>query len=153
MDNKNQLEGAPNSSLTMTGGGNFYFDVHGQQLRVWFSSFSGAERIYLNDQLVSSNRSYRKMSTHTLNIEGESYSLKVGVRSWGDAFRGIYVAELYRCEQLIDQDEIVLFAEDETAKKPKQSTWRWVASLLIGGVVGYAVGYTFAKLTKYFFFG
>lgn len=153
MNDKNSVVGTPKSSLSMSNGGNFYFDVRGQQLRVWFSSFTGAERIYLNDQLVSSNRSYRKMSTHTLNIEGESYSLKVGVRSWGDAFRGIYVAELYRGEQLIDQDEIVLFAEDETAKKPKQSTWRWVASLLIGGVVGYAVGYTFAKLTKYFFFG
>ena len=43
----------------------------------------------------------RKMSTHTFfQVDGETLSLKVGVRSWGDAFRGIYVAELYRGEQL-----------------------------------------------------
>ncbi|MCL4410071.1 MAG: hypothetical protein M1473_11460 [Firmicutes bacterium] len=153
MNNDNQLKSSPASSLSMSGGGNFYFDVRGHQVRVWFSSFSGAEKIYLNDELVSTNRSYRKMSTHTFQVDGETLSLKVGVRSWGDAFRGIYVAELYRGEQLIDQDEIILFAEEQKGEKPKQSTWRWITSLLIGLVVGYGVGYTFAKLTKYFFFG
>ncbi|MCH8502596.1 MAG: hypothetical protein LAT77_11885 [Aliidiomarina sp.] len=153
MKEQQSLTNSPKSSLSMSNGGNFYFDVRGLQLRVWFSSFTGAERIYLDDELVSSNRSYRKMSTHTFQVDGEAYALKVGVRSWGDAFRGIYVAELYRGEQLIDQDEIILFAEEQKGEKPKQSTWRWITSLLIGLVVGYGVGYTFAKLTKYFFFG
>ncbi|WP_423185433.1 hypothetical protein ACO1PK_09705 [Alishewanella sp. d11] len=134
----------PESSLTVMNGGNFYFDVNGQQVRVWFACFSGAEKIFINDKLVSRKRSWRKLSTHQFTLDGESYTLKVGVRSWSEAFEGIYIAELYRGEQLIDQDEVHFLHEYDDLK----SHFSWKACfkellplVIIGGFVGYLVGY------------
>lgn len=133
----------PENSISMTNGGNFYFDVHGKQVRVWFSSFSGKKQIYVNDTLVSSNRSWRKMSSHEFTIDGARYKVRLGVRSWSEAFKGIYIAELYREQQLIDQDEIC-FLGDRSADKPfswKQFTWELAPWLIAGGLIGFLVGF------------
>ena len=139
----NEERNIPESSLSMTKGGNFYFDVKGNQVRVWFSSFSGGEKIYLNEALVSTKRSWRKLSTHEFAIDGERYAVKVGVRSWGDAFKGIYISELYREQQLIDQDEILLIGDRETGKafSWKRFLWELTPWIVVGGLVGFLVGF------------
>lgn len=139
----NEQNKVAESSLSMKNGGNFYFDVRGQQVRVWFSCFSGGEKIYVNDELVSSKHSWRKMSTHHFKLQDENYTVKVGVRSWAEAFKGIYMAELYREKQLIDQDEVNLLG---TSKEKKPFTWQGLIKELlpfaiVGGVVGFLVGY------------
>lgn len=140
----------PESSLEVLKGGNFYFDLNGQQLRVWFSSFSGKEEIYLNEELISTNRSWRKMSTHEFHFAGEFYRVRVGVRSWGEAFKGVYVSELYRGEQLIDQDEIVLF-QDEQTKEP--FSWTKFAIGLVPWLIGgFIAGFLTSKLIFSLFF-
>ncbi|WP_126764643.1 hypothetical protein [Aliidiomarina iranensis] len=141
---ENQQEGnrnMPESSLKMFKGGNFYFDVNGQQVRVWFSSFSGKEEIYVNEALVSSNRSWRKISEHAFHLEGETYRVRVGVRNWSEAFKGIYIAELYRGKELIDEDEINMIGD---AKEP--FSWRKFGIGLLPWLIGgFIVGFLGSK--------
>ncbi|EGN76094.1 hypothetical protein A28LD_0582 [Idiomarina sp. A28L] len=126
----------PGSSFELRKGGNFYFDVNGCQVRVWFASFSGKQEVYVEDTLVSSSRSWRKMVTHNFEVAGQPYKLLVGIHNWSDASKGFYLAELYHNEKLIDKDEILMF---EDARNGAPFSWRkfaiGIAPWLIGGFI------------------
>lgn len=141
-ENTKENSNMPESSLKILKGGNFYFELNGQQLRVWFSSFSGKEEIYLNEDLISSKRSWRKINTHEFTVAGQTYRVRVGVRNWNEAFKGIYIAELYRGKELIDEDEIMM---NQDAKDP--FSWRKFSIGLVPWLIGgFIVGLLSSKL-------
>ena len=133
------------NSITMKNGGNFYFDVQVKQVRAWFSAFTGKEKVYVNDVLVSSKWSLGRVSSHSFTIDDVRYTLKIGLRSWLDMFQGAFIAELYRGEVLIDQDEICI---GDDKKNCKPFSWKQFALLFIAGLmVGWLIG---SLLTKIF---
>ncbi|WP_113906643.1 hypothetical protein [Aliidiomarina celeris] len=126
-----------------------YFEHQGRTIKLWFSSFSGKEEIYINGELVSHSRSWRFKNTHRFTYEGTNYEVEVGVRNWKCLFQGIYYIELRANGLLIDQDEInymlTLGAMEDKKGKEKFSWRKFLLSLLpfflFGAGVGFVVGF------------
>ncbi|RUO29510.1 hypothetical protein [Aliidiomarina sanyensis] len=127
---------SPKSGYSISKGGNVYFDVQGHPIRVWFSGWSGGERVYVNETEVSRTRSWRFMTTHHFEIEGQPHRIELGVDGWKDLFGGKYFARLYAGDDLIDQDWVLIMGKDK-----KAFSWKsFIVFLLAGAVTGFLVG-------------
>lgn len=55
----------------------FVFHDGDNRIQVWASSFSGKEKVYLNGELVSEFKSYKKQSSHSFEDKnGHTYEVK-----------------------------------------------------------------------------
>ena len=59
----------------------FIFQEEGHTIKVWVSSFSGKEKVYLNNELVSDKRSVGLKSEHDFMIDGVNYSVHFEVKN------------------------------------------------------------------------
>jgi len=53
----------------------FYFQLGDNQLACYGSYFAGKEEVYLNDDLISSKRSFGFKSTHAIDIDRKKYDI------------------------------------------------------------------------------
>lgn len=137
-EQKNQVpEGEPSkSNVSLSRGGNAYFDIKGHLVRVWFSIWTGEEHVYVDDARVSRTFSWRLVSTHHFEIDGEPYRVELGFNKISDFFFGRYFVRLYSGSELIDQDWISV-----SGHKAERSSWAsylilFVAGLLVGFLIG-----------------
>lgn len=101
------------SESSFTNGLWFVFKAEGHIVRAWSSFVSGMERIYVDDALVSEQRSMKLQNVHAFTIAGKEYSV---------AFRTSIAASFLRGEH-----ECTLLEE---GKRLKVSRW-WVKNLFI----------------------
>jgi hypothetical protein len=66
----------PNTSKASFARG-FWFVFHdgGRAIRAWGSAFSGLERIYLDNAIVSEGRNLKREGIHQFSIDGVGYSI------------------------------------------------------------------------------
>lgn len=88
----------PESRIKNTSGYNFLFDIDDTQIHAGGSSYSGKEYVYINDQLVSSQRSYRYNTGHEFHYQGIDYQIQFSVVS---ALKGEIECRLYRNHELV----------------------------------------------------
>ncbi len=55
------------------------FDIDGQELVVWGSSWTGMERVWLDGELLSEKRSLRFKTVHSLSVKGTEYEVEFDV--------------------------------------------------------------------------
>jgi hypothetical protein len=85
-------------------GYSFEFQEEGHQIEAWFSALSGLEKVYIDGELVSSQRNLSKNSTNTFKIGVNEYSTNMKVIS---LLKGPFVCTLskngfiYRRQKLI----------------------------------------------------
>ncbi|MBL4789382.1 MAG: hypothetical protein JKY60_10145 [Kordiimonadaceae bacterium] len=68
-------------TMTLSKGYWWAFDCDGDEITVQGSSFSGMERVYINDALVFEKRSLRLCSRHTFTHDGHDYELHLSTVS------------------------------------------------------------------------
>ncbi|MCC5856168.1 MAG: hypothetical protein JJU10_10910 [Idiomarina sp.] len=126
-----------------------FFDRKGHLIRVWFSTYSGHEKVYVDDQLVSEGRSWRFKNVHHFDIDGEPHELELFVEGWKSLLLGIYSLRLKSNGLVVDMDQVE-FMEKLGMNEDEKFSWRkflvgllpWI---LIGGVGGYFFGYALAS--------
>ncbi len=64
------------SSASIKNGIWFIFNDASNTIRVWGSSFSGREKIYVNDRLILASRNLKLNNEHTFNYDGIKYSIE-----------------------------------------------------------------------------
>ena len=80
-----------------------YFDVGDHTIRFTGSTLSGKERVYVDEQLVCQQRSWKLYNEHHFELDGAPYVLKLFTLS---LLQGKFRLELHRAGQLIDSDDI-----------------------------------------------
>ena len=91
-------------AFSITKGYSFTFREEEHQIEAWFSALSGLEKIYVNGELVSSQRNLSTNSTNTFKIGENKYSTNLQVIS---LFKGPFICTLsknggiYKSQRLI----------------------------------------------------
>jgi len=67
--------------FSYTKGFSFLFEEGGSEIEAWFSAFSGLEKVFVNGELVSSQRNRSKNSTQIFKIGENEYSTNTQVNS------------------------------------------------------------------------
>ncbi|CUS47850.1 MAG: Glutathionylspermidine synthase [Idiomarinaceae bacterium HL-53] len=131
-----------------------YFEHAGRQIRIWFSTYSGAEKVFIDEDLVSEARSWRFKNTHKITIGNDQYQIDVSVKGWKHLFLGIYSVDFFANGQLVDQDQLEMMKHIGQGKEGKPFTWRkFFFSLLPFLIAGYFFGYFVAKFMIEYFGG
>ena len=108
----------------------FYQTIHGHQLAVYGSYFSGKERIWLDDELVSEKNSMKLRSRHGIDIEGQTYEIDFGFKSIWALLLGEFSLDIH------SQGE-TLFSGTKAMLTRKQTMVAFLASFIAGGLAGY----------------
>jgi len=121
--------------ISLTKGYTFYFkDDEENKIEAWFSIISGLEKVFVNGQLVSSQRNYSTDSTNTFNISNNEYSTNFKVSK---IFKGPFICTLNK-NGIPYKRQIITFPEIKTKNR----------ILWIG--IGVVVGVTTAFIQRYF---
>lgn len=148
---KDSDQKSPNASWTSA---EVYFEHNGHSIVVWFSTYSGKEKVYVDDELVSDARSWRLSNKHVISIGASSCEIKVSVKGWKNLFLGIYSVYFYVEGELVDQDELEFMKYLGKGHKKKPFSWkRFVFTLIPFLVAGYFVGYFSARFLIQLFGG
>ncbi len=113
-----------------------FFDVGDHTIRFTASTLSGTERVYVDDQLVCQQLSWKLYSEHHFKLDSVPYVLKLFTISLLDyKFR----LELHRAGQLIDSDDIAWGAYFKLSGAVAKT---FLFGILGGLVAGYFVAAT-----------
>lgn len=126
-------------SFSFTKGYWFYFQDGDNEIAAFGSGWSGKEIIYLNDNPVSEDRSYRFSNDHEFTHKGKHYRVRFKMASF-------WKAEL-KCSLFINGQ---LVEERKKAALVKVGKKSWSA-ILVFFVIGMVFGFLGAKIAKYFF--
>lgn len=77
----------------------FKFTLDGAEISAYGSKWSGKETVYLNNEIISSKRSFRRSSKHFFEHNGDEHCIHFNVT---DILAGGMLCELYRNGKLID---------------------------------------------------
>lgn len=118
--------------VTLTNGYWFYFRDENRQFAIHGSGYSGKESVYLNDQLISSLRNYRRHSQHQFNVAQDNYRVEFNVTS---ILKGEIVCSLYKNEQLLET-ETKAYTQDTTSTSLKKIGLFFVGGIITGALAG-----------------
>lgn len=59
----------------------FYFDDEGTQIVVFASALSGKEVVFVDDEIVSSKRTFRLKATHSFEHKGHQYEVIIAMEN------------------------------------------------------------------------
>ena len=62
-------------------GYSFSFKVDEHDIDVWFSSLSGLEKVYVDNELVAKQRNFSRKSTQSFTINGVEYTTELSAES------------------------------------------------------------------------
>ncbi|RTE86745.1 MULTISPECIES: hypothetical protein [Gammaproteobacteria] len=131
-----------------------YFDHEDHQITVWFSTYSGLEKIYVDGELVSQARSWHMRNTHNFKVDDKEYTVEVAVKSCKNLLLGIYNVYFSVDGQRVDQDELEFMKYIGQGHKGKPFTWkRFILTFIPFLLAGFAVGYFSAKYLIQWFGG
>ena len=90
--------------FSITKGYHFTFEDEGSKIKAWFSSLSGLEKIYVNGELISSQRNLSKNSFNTFKIGENEYSTNMQAIS---LIKGPYVCTLSKNGQVYKRQKLL----------------------------------------------
>ena len=118
-------------------GYSFSFNEDGNQISAWFSSISGLEKIYVNDELITSQRNISKNSTNTFVVDGTEYSINLDVVS---IRKGPFVCTLSKNGKPYKRRKLV-FSMHEVQKSKFNFLLQLVFFIFVGLIFGAAKAY------------
>ncbi|OKY26460.1 MULTISPECIES: hypothetical protein [Thalassotalea] len=133
--NNEKLQTDMNESMQEVGyrdGYHFHFILDEQRIHVHCSALSGKENIYVNDELILSQRSLRRKSCHALTIANRMVEVEVTMAK-------ILIGEVH-CTLIADGTHVAtqkqVLKKHYQLKDKKVIPWLLLCGLL-GGVIGY----------------
>ena len=114
----------------------FTFDLNGLELVFINSSWSGLERVLIDNKEVSRSRSHTKNSRHCFTVNGQEYEIKLRVES---VLEGPFVCELIKEGKVISC---------RTIRFEPGNKYIGIASIFIGGLFGLLI----VNLPEYIYF-
>jgi len=122
----------------------FHFEIDGDQVSVHGSAWSGAEKVWVNDNLVSETRTLTSLaSVHYIRV-GER-DLEVHLRT-ADILRGSYEVEICHAGERLRYSRLSYIPDDQsTGRFLLMHSWpSWKLLLpawVVGAIVGILSGY------------
>lgn len=142
--NNTTLDTNKKDILIKRGQAEVYFEHLGREIVFRFSLYSGKERVFVDDKLVSETRNWHFKSSHEFQIDGVYYELVLALKkNLKGLLLGEATIELKANGQLIDSDE---FSYMKVSQKGGSFSWKkffvnLVPYFIIGAVVGFSVAY------------
>ncbi|WP_085906336.1 hypothetical protein [Kiloniella majae] len=120
-----------NKAFSFLRGYSFTFEDEGKEIRAWFSALSGLEQVYVDNKLVSSQRSFSRNSTNEFNIGSNCYSINMKAES---LLKGPFVCTLSKNRMTHAKQKIVI----TSSQRSKQHR---LLQILVG--LGLGIAYIF----------
>lgn len=119
-----------------------YFDHHGHEITFKFSTWSGREEVFVNNQLVSESRTWSTKSTHKFTLDGTVYELSIATIGFKGVLLGRGEVILKANQQIIDRDIFCFttYMMNETKSNPLKIALTLLPFFIIGVVVGFLIG-------------
>lgn len=131
----------PNHSIS-------FFDIGDHVIRVEASYLTGKESVYVDDELISEKLTWRFTSEHKFELDGKQIAVRLKV---GNLFTGPVSISLWVNGEEIDSDIWNMKRILKTSGS-SQPWWKTILTIfalgLIGGVIGYFIGYALATALK-----
>ncbi|WP_444932887.1 hypothetical protein [Microbulbifer sp. JTAC008] len=135
-------------AFSFTKGYTFIFEEDGAVVEAWFSALSGLEKVFVNGELVSSQRNLSTDSTNNFSIGENEYSTNLNVVS---LLKGPFVCTLSKNGKEYKRQKLV-FPKAEPSRKGLPFIIRLSFFILLGACFGVASSYSqFSKESIYVF--
>ncbi|WP_444942896.1 hypothetical protein ACJJIK_12280 [Microbulbifer sp. ZKSA006] len=115
----------------------FSFEDEGNVIEAWFSALSGLEKVYVNGELVSSQRNLSTDSTNSFSIGPNEYSTNLSVVS---LFKGPFVCTLSKNGSEYKRQKL-LFSKSDSSSKRQPFIARFSFFIVLGALLGFARAY------------
>jgi len=125
-------------AFSFTKGCSFSFEEDDRQVEAWFSVVSGLEKVYVDGELVSSQRNFSKNSTNSFKLGENEYSITLEAVS---LFKGPFVCTLSKNGKAYKRQKLIYPKAIKTGKKS-----HFVLRLIFFVGVGVAFGLLKADL-------
>lgn len=122
------------SQFSFCKGYSFKFEDESNVIEPWFSSFSGLEKVRVNNVLIAEQRNLSTNSLTSFDIQGTSYKTNLEVKS---LFKGPFVCSLFKNGELFKQQKLVF--RDPNYQAPWYEKF-WFA-ILLGLILGATTSY------------
>ena len=128
----------------------FYFSDGDRSIIIHGGSFSGRETIFVDGTKVSQKRSWRQLSEHVFNYQGDSFKVTYQVLSH---LKGILKVDVLKNGVLLDseiRDTVESLTGYQFSRKKKNIWLEILGWGICGGLVGLVVGFVSASGWSFF---
>ena len=123
--------------VSLTQGYWFYFDDEGTQIAAHGSALSGKENVFIDGEIASTKRSFKRKSTHDFQYKGHNYQVVFFMES---ILTGTLSCSLYKNAELISA----------TTKSYAMKTFNWqifLTAMAVGAICGYSTVWLIHRLS------
>lgn len=111
---------------------NFIFSVDGQEIRVWISSISGLQKVYVNRQVVAQTRSLTMNSECVFQLGSQEYTVRVTSVSLR---KGPFYCALFKSNQEIARKRLTFRADKSEMQNMPPIKAKWWQHLAVSGAI------------------
>lgn len=123
--------------VSLTQGYWFYFDDEGTQIAAHGSALSGKEIVFIDGEIASTKRSFRRKSNHDFEYKGRNYQIVFFMES---ILNGTLYCSLYKAGELLST----------TSKSYSMKTFSWktfLTAMAVGAICGYSTVWLIHRLS------
>jgi hypothetical protein len=124
-------------TFSLRKGFTFSFEDEGSTIDAWFSAFTGLEKVYVNGELISSQRNLSTDSTNSFNIGVNQYSTNLNAES---ILKGPFVCTLSKNGDAYKRQRL-LFPKAKPSSKGMSFLVSFLLFLVLGVLFGLARSY------------
>ena len=124
-------------TFSLRKGFSFSFEDEGNTIDAWFSAFSGLEKVYVNEELISSQRNLSTDSTNSFNIGVNEYSTNLNAVS---LLKGPFVCTLSKNGDAYKRQRL-LFPKATPSSKGMSFLISFMLFIVLGVLFGLARSY------------
>jgi len=126
-------EKSKNAHFSLPEGLKVKFQDESNAIQFWVSSFTGSEKVLVNNEIVSKKRTFGRSTKHSFQFNGNDYIIEFNIKS---LTKYTWSCSLFRNDKLLKKFEL---KDSQSDKSFFTKYWEFI----IGGFVGaaYALGY------------
>lgn len=116
--------------ISLHKGGNFIYILNGTRIRFWISLYSGIEKLFVDEKLVSKKWSFRKNSDHHFTLKNIDYKVRIYT---------LHRAKYHFKTFLMKGDEVII-EQEVRENTPEVGFIRKYPEYIMGILIGVAYG-------------
>lgn len=124
-------------AFSLTKGYSFLFEDEGKKIETWFSALSGLEKVYVDGELVSSQRNLSTDSSNVFSIGPNEYSTNMKAVS---LLKGPFVCTLIKNGKEYKRQKLV-FPKVPAQVSRLSFLVRFISCIILGGLFGFVSFY------------
>ena len=127
-------------TFSLTKGYSFSFEDEGKEIQAWFSALSGLEKVYVDGELVSSQRNLSTDSSNVFSIGQNEYSTNLKVAS---LLKGPFICTLSKNGNKYKRQKLI-FPKLQSKSSKFSFLVRFTFFIVLGGLVGLSSSYAYS---------